>query len=69
MLNLFAFAAADALEKPLSVKGRELLAPQDLVAALAETSRMRVEELKKEYPVVLRLRNLAIQGQPRGTVY
>lgn len=58
MLNLLAFSAEDALQNPLGRKGLQLMTPQNLIAGLAEASRRRVEELKEEYPVVLRLKNL-----------
>jgi hypothetical protein len=58
MLNVFAFAAEDALKNPLGSKSSQLLTPANLVAGLTETSNERVQELKEEYPLVLRLKNL-----------
>lgn len=55
-LRLIAYAAKEALVDP---PGRgPLMAPPQLVGALKETSKDRVNELQEEYPFVARLANL-----------
>ena len=57
ILRLLGEAARHALLAPMG-KGRPLLKPIDLAAALIETSRQRSNELAEEYLVVQRLENL-----------
>lgn len=59
LLRLLGEAARQAQRRPRG-KG-PLIATEDLVGALAETSRARVTELGDEYPVVKRLENLRSQ--------
>jgi hypothetical protein len=58
LLNVFIFAAEDALERGPRSTGARLLHPSEFVAALARTSQHRVIELAEEHPVVRRLENL-----------
>jgi hypothetical protein len=59
-LSLFAYAAKAALRDP---PGRgPLMTSSHLVQALAETSNVRVNELREEFPVVGRLANLRGQA-------
>src|SRR5262249_29606853 len=57
VLVLIGEAARVALKIPLSA-GTRLITPQDLAAALIETSRARVGEIREEYKLVNRLENL-----------
>lgn len=57
MINLIAYAAEHARHAPKAGYSR-LLHPQELQAALEQTSRQRVDELAEEYVVVYRLEHL-----------
>lgn len=57
MLRFFAFAADEALGRPVLEKGPLVEVP-DLIAAVRRTSRERAEELREEEPVMLRMENL-----------
>jgi hypothetical protein len=57
ILVLIGQAAKEALKHPLS-SGHRLITPQDLVAALIETSHRRVGEIQEEYKLVNRLKHL-----------
>ena len=57
LLNLIRFAAEHAKESQ-SATGRRLLCADDLLAALAPTSKQRMDELKSEYRYVWRLEHL-----------
>lgn len=58
MLRLLSEAARHARREDRRRTSRSLIQPVDLVAALVETSRQRVTELREEWPVVARLANL-----------
>ncbi|MBW2734858.1 MAG: hypothetical protein JRH20_20940 [Deltaproteobacteria bacterium] len=57
LLTLLARAAENALQNPMA-RYHRLITPNELVDALAHTSKARVTELKEEHPVVARLENL-----------
>ncbi|MEM9458217.1 MAG: hypothetical protein AAGF11_28840 [Myxococcota bacterium] len=58
LLNLVGLAAREALRRGPAAVGDRLLSPLELQAALEETSKRRVKELREEHRVVARLENL-----------
>ncbi len=61
ILTLVRNAAEIALSRGPEAQYLRILAPTELQGALEKTSNRRVEELKEEFPVVLRLGNLSDQ--------
>lgn len=57
ILCLLGFAAREAKKKP-PASGDRLITPANLVAALEDTSKSRVSEIREEYPLVQRIENL-----------
>ncbi len=57
ILCLLGFAGQEARKKPI-LRGTQLITPQNLMAALKQTSQERANEIREEYPLVSRLENL-----------
>jgi tetratricopeptide (TPR) repeat protein len=70
LLCLIGRAAEQALHEEKAATRERLLRPQDLEAALDETSRQRLNEVTEEYPILRRAENLSrlILPLPRGEV-
>lgn len=58
MITLFKSAAGHALNVAPLEQYTHLLAPEELKAGLHEASRARVDEMREEYPVIMRLKLL-----------
>lgn len=70
LLCLIGLAAEQALHEANAATRDRLLRPQDLEAALDETSRQRLKEVTEEYPILRRAENLSrlVLPLPRGEV-